>query len=282
MKLEGKVAVVTGGARGIGRAICERYAAEGAWVVVADLDEAECKRVAAGLGKSALGVSLNVTSQDSIDAMVRTVVAECGGIDILVNNAGYGHLGIFEETTPEDAQAQFATNVFGAFNVTRAVLPVMRRARNGRIFNISSIAGIRGSVGGGLYCASKHALEGFSEAIAKEVEGFGIFVTIVEPGFFRTGFLSADSARFAENPVADYAEASAQLRSFYKQRNGQQAGDPLKLAALFVQLANEAKPPLRFAAGSDAVEIAQIKITALQTELDRWRGVSMTTDGHFA
>ena len=277
-----KTWLITGANRGLGAEIAKAALDSGDRVIATGRDRDAVIRSFGPDSDHLISLALDVTNLAQAEAAVAAAVARFGGIDILVNNAGYGHLGIFEETTPEDAQAQFATNVFGAFNVTRAVLPVMRRARNGRIFNISSIAGIRGSVGGGLYCASKHALEGFSEAIAKEVEGFGIFVTIVEPGFFRTGFLSADSARFAENPVADYAEASAQLRSFYKQRNGQQAGDPLKLAALFVQLANEAKPPLRFAAGSDAVEIAQIKITALQTELDRWRGVSMTTDGHFA
>ncbi len=276
-----KTWLITGANRGLGAEIAKAALDAGDRVIATGRDRGAVIRSFGPDNDQLISLALDVTDLAQAEAAVAAGVARFGSIDVLVNNAGYGHLGIFEETTPDDAQAQFATNVFGAFNVTRAVLPAMRRARNGRIFNISSIAGIRGSLGGSLYCASKHALEGFSEAIAKEVEGFGIFVTIVEPGFFRTEFLSADSARFAENPVADYAEASAQLRSFYKQRNGQQAGDPRKLAALFVRLANEAKPPLRFAAGSDAVEIAQIKITALQTELDRWRGLSVTTDGHF-
>lgn len=273
---------ITGASRGFGVEIAKAALAAGDRVVATARNREAAVRSLGPDSDRLISLALDVTNLGQAEDTVAAAVARFGGIDVLVNNAGYGHLGIFEETTPQDAHAQFATNVFGAFNVTRAVLPVMRQARRGHIFNISSIAGIRGSLGGSLYCASKHALEGFSEAIAKEVESFGIFVTIIEPGFFRTEFLSADSARFAEHPVADYAEASAQLRSFYKQRNGQQAGDPVKLAALFVKLADEAKPPLRFAAGSDAVEIAQTKITALQTELDRWKSLSASTDGDFA
>lgn len=273
---------ITGASRGLGADIAKAALAAGDRVVATGRDRDAVTRRLGPDSAQFLSLALDVTVPGEAETAVAAAVARFGGIDILVNNAGYGHLGLFEETTAADMQAQFATNVFGAFNVTRAVLPVMRRARAGRIFNISSIAGIRGSLGGSLYCASKHALEGFSEAIAKEVEGFGIFVTIVEPGFFRTDFLSAESARFAENPVADYAEASAQLRSFYAQRNGRQAGDPVKLAALFVRLAGEARPPLRIVAGTDAVEIAQAKIDALQAELDRWKAVSATTDGDYA
>jgi NAD(P)-dependent dehydrogenase (short-subunit alcohol dehydrogenase family) len=198
-----------------------------------------------------------------------------------VNNAGYGHLGFFEETTIEDAQAQFATNLFGVFNVTRAALPIMRSARQGRIFNMSSTAGIRGAEFVSLYCASKFALEGFSESLSNEVTPFGLFVTIVEPGPFRTDFLTRESLRFGDGAVGDYDGRRAQLREFFEQRNGQQPGDPAKLAEAMVRLTNEAKPPMRFVAGSIAVAAADAKLAGVRAELDAWRQLSVGTDGNY-
>jgi NAD(P)-dependent dehydrogenase (short-subunit alcohol dehydrogenase family) len=173
---------------------------------------------------------------------------------------------------------QFDANLFGAFNVTRAALPVMRSARKGRIFNISSIAGLRGTEFGSLYCASKFALEGFSESLANEVAPFGLFVTIVEPGPFRTDFLSPESLRVGGKLVADYDDRRAQLQASFEQRNGRQPGDPAKLAAVIVRLANEAQPPMRFVAGSFAVDAADAKLAAMRTELDLWRRLGVSTD----
>jgi NAD(P)-dependent dehydrogenase (short-subunit alcohol dehydrogenase family) len=212
-------------------------------------------------------------------------VARFGRIDVLVNNAGYGQLGLFEESTAADAQAQFDTNVFGLFHVTRAVLPVMRQQRSGRVLNISSIAGMRGRTGTALYSASKFAVEGFSEALAQEVAAFGILVTIVQPGAFRTDFLDGQSMRTGSQPLAapaaDYAAQSAQVAEGFDARNHQQPGDPARLAEVLLQLAAHPAPPLRLAAGSDAVEIIGAKIEALRGELEAWRGVSVGTDGMF-
>jgi NAD(P)-dependent dehydrogenase (short-subunit alcohol dehydrogenase family) len=187
-------------------------------------------------------------------------------------------MGYFEETTPADAQAQFDTNLFGMMNVCRAILPGMRRAKAGLIFNISSIAGFRGIPGGSLLCASKHAVEGFSESLGREVEAFGIAVTLVEPGIFRTGFLSPQSLRFAGQPVADYAQASEALRQSYRARDGRQPGDPAKLGAALVALAGQAKPPARFLAGPDAVQLMEGRIASLRAELEAWRALSLSTD----
>jgi NAD(P)-dependent dehydrogenase (short-subunit alcohol dehydrogenase family) len=205
-------------------------------------------------------------------------VAKFGTIDVLVNNAGYGHLGFFEETTDADVQGQFATNLFGVFNVTRAVLPVMRAARKGRIFNLSSAAGIRGSEFASLYCSSKFALEGFSESLALEVAPFGISVTIVEPGPFRTDFLSRESLRFGGTAIPDYDARRAPVQATFETRNGQQPGDPVKLAEAFVRLSNETKPPMRFVAGSFAVGVADKKLAGVHAELDAWRALSVATD----
>jgi NAD(P)-dependent dehydrogenase (short-subunit alcohol dehydrogenase family) len=231
---------------------------------------------------SLLSGELDVTDANQARAAVEAAVGRFGGIDVLVNNAGYGLLGFFEETAPDDVQAQFATNFFGALNVTRAALPVMRSARKGRIFNVSSLGGLLGVQFGSLYCATKFALEGFSESLAKEVAPFGMFVTIVEPGPFRTDFLTPESLRHGDNHIADYDDRRAELRAAYVDRGGLQPGDPAKLADALVQLANDPKPPMRFLAGAIAVRAAEEKLAGMRAEIDRWRQLSLGTDGSYA
>jgi NAD(P)-dependent dehydrogenase (short-subunit alcohol dehydrogenase family) len=228
-----------------------------------------------------LSVELDVTDAAQAQAAVAAAVSRFGAIDVLVNNAGYGHLGFFEETTAQDVQAQFATNLFGVFNVTWAALPVMRSARRGRIFNMSSIAGFRGAELGSLYSASKFALEGFSESLSKEIAPFGLFVTIVEPGPFRTDFLTGESLRFGDNPVADYDDRRTRLRESFERRNGRQPGDPARLADAMVLLAGEANPPLRFFAGVFAVDAAEEKLNGIRAELESWKQLAVGTDGDY-
>jgi len=272
---------ITGASRGFGVEIAKAALKAGDRVVATGRNRDAVAAAVGPDGDTLLSLPLDVTDEKAVHKAVEQAVKKFGGIDVLVNNAGYGHLGIFEENCIKDAEAQFATNVFGVFKVTWAVLPVMRAARSGRIFNLSSIAGLRGGEGGSLYSASKFALEGFSESLSKEVAPFGIFVTIIEPGFFRTDFLSAESVKFGKKPIEDYAKLSERLRGFYAQRNGQQAGDPAKLAAVFVRLASDPAPPIRFVAGSDAVGILETKLCTLQKELGAWRELSMSTDGGY-
>ncbi|HET7063748.1 MAG TPA: oxidoreductase [Rudaea sp.] len=272
---------ITGANRGLGFEIAKAALRTGDQVVAAGRKKAA---VADNLGPDSaqlLSVELDVTEADQARAAVAAAVARFGNIDVLVNNAGYGHLGFFEETTMKDAEAQFATNLFGVLNVTWAALPHMRSARGGRIFNISSLAGIMGAELGSLYCASKFALEGFSESLAKEVAAFGISVTIVEPGPFRTDFLTAQSLRFGDNTVADYDDRRALSRAGLEERNGRQGGDPAKLAEAIVRLANETRPPLRLVAGSIAFNAADAKLDSMRTELDHWRELSIGTDGNY-
>jgi NAD(P)-dependent dehydrogenase (short-subunit alcohol dehydrogenase family) len=233
-------------------------------------------------GERLLSAALDVTAASQAQAAVQAAVSRFGGIDVLVNNAGYGLLGFFEETTDDDARAQFATNLFGVLNVTRAALPVMRPARKGRIFNVSSLGGLLGTQFGSLSCATKFALEGFSESLAKEVAPFGISVTVVEPGPFRTDFLTPESLRHGENRIADYDDRRGQLRAAWEERNGLQPGDPAKLADALVHLANEPQPPMRFLAGRAAVQAAEEKLAGMRAESERWRQLSVGTDGNFA
>lgn len=274
-----KIWFITGSSRGIGYEAARAALAAGDRVVATGRDlSALQQRFVAVSADQLLPLALDVADSTQVQAAVDAALAHFGRIDVLLNNAGYGQLGLFEEIGAEAAQLQFATNVFGLYNVTRAVLPAMRRERSGRILNITSIGGIIGVAGAGIYCASKFAVEGFSEALAAEVEPFGIRVSIVGPGYFRTDFLDASSIRYGEHAIADYAETSRQLRNFFEDRNHQQAGDPVKLAQVLVQLAHHAAPPLRFSAGSDAVEIVRGKIARLSRETDTFEALSRSTD----
>ena len=269
---------ITGAGRGLGADIAKAAMRAGDRVVAAGRNRAAVSDRLGPNSSSLLSVQLDVNNEAQAQAAVATAVDRFGTIDVLVNNAGYGHLGLFEEATVQDVQAQFGTNLFGVFSVTRAVLPVMRAARKGRIFNVSSTAGMRGVAFGSLYCASKFALEGFSESLAQEIAPFGIRVTIVEPGPFRTDFLSAESIRFGEHAVTDYDEQRAALRASFEQRNGKQPGDPVKLAEAIVRLASEPEPPMRFVGGAIAFDTISAKLVDMQTELERWRPLSVGMD----
>ncbi len=273
---------ITGAGRGLGAEIAKAALRAGDLVVAAGRRRAAVSDALGPDGARLLSVELDVNNEAQAQAAVGAGVARFGTIDVLVNNAGYGQLGLFEESSAQDAQAQLGTNLFGVFSVTRAVLPVMRAARKGRIFNVSSLAGMRGAAFGSLYCASKFALEGFSESLAQEVAPFGILVTIVEPGPFRTDFLSAKSVRFGANELADYDERRTALRASFELRNGRQPGDPLKLAEAVVQLADEPEPPMRFIAGSIAFDSISAKLFDMQTEIAHWRTLSVGTDGDYA
>jgi len=269
---------ITGASRGLGAHLAQAALASGDRVVAAGRNRASVRDSLGPDSEQLLAVELNVNNERQAQAAADAALSRFGSIDVLVNNAGYGHLGLFEETSDDDARAQFATNLFGVFNVTRVVLPAMRAARKGHIFNISSLAGIRGVEFGSLYCASKFALEGFSESLALELAPFGVRVTIVEPGPFRTDFLTAESLRFGGSEVTDYDERRAQLRASFEQRNGRQPGDPAKLAKAMLWLADEPVPPLRFTAGAIAFESVSSKLAGMQAELESWRELSLNTD----
>ena len=276
-----KTWLVTGASRGLGAAIVRAVLDAGDRVVATARSREVLTEAFGPDSDQLLSVSLDVTDPAAAKAAVDAAVAAFGRVDVLVNNAGYGHLSVFEESTAEDARAQYDTNVFGLMHVTRAVLPVMRARRSGRIFNVSSVGGIVGGPSGTLYCASKFAVEGFSESLAGEVAPFGIQVTIVEPGFFRTDFLEPTSVKYGSAPIADYAETSAALKGFYDSRSRNQAGDPYRLGQALITLADAAQQPTRWCAGTDAVGMVQAKIHGLQAELDAWRALSLGTDGDF-
>jgi NAD(P)-dependent dehydrogenase (short-subunit alcohol dehydrogenase family) len=270
---EKKVWLVTGAGRGMGVDIAQAALTAG-HAVVATGRNAERVRAALGTHDDLLAVALDVTDPASASAAVQAALDRFGRIDTLVNNAGNFYAGFFEEITSEDFRAQVETNLFGPLNVTRAVLPVMRAQRSGLVVTISSTAGLIGQEFCTAYAASKFALEGWSESLTPEVAPFGIRTMLVEPGFFRTELLSQNSTSYAEPAIDDYAERTRQTVTAWTGMNGQQGGDPAKLARALVQLADSAEPPLRWAAGADALGVFEQKVNALRAQADAHRELS--------
>jgi NAD(P)-dependent dehydrogenase (short-subunit alcohol dehydrogenase family) len=229
---------------------------------------------ALGPADDLLAVKLDVTSPEDAEAAVEAAVDRFGGIDVLVNNAANFYAGYFEELTPEEMGQQLATSLVGPMNVTRAVLPVMRKQRSGHIVSVSSSAGFAGFEYGTAYAASKFGVDGWMESLAPEVEPFGIHTTIVNPGFFRTELLTKESTNYAEPSIADYAERNAAQREFWESQNGQQSGDPAKLAQALLTIADQAQPPFRFIAGADAIAQAEEKLAERQQQIDAFRELS--------
>jgi NAD(P)-dependent dehydrogenase (short-subunit alcohol dehydrogenase family) len=268
-----KVWLVTGGGRGMGTDIA-RAALDAGHAVVATGRNPDRVTAALGAHEDLLAVALDVTDPASVQAAVDAAVEAFSRIDVLVNNAGNFYAGFFEELAPEDFRAQIETNLFGPLNVTRAVLPVMRAQRSGLVVTFSSSAGITGGEFTSAYAASKFALEGWSESLTPEVAPFGIRTMLVEPGFFRTELLTEDSTRYPEPSIEDYAERTRQTVTAWRGLNGQQGGDPAKLARALVQLTDSGEPPLRWAAGADAVAAFEQKAQQLLAQADAQRDLS--------
>lgn len=268
---------ITGCSSGFGRALVERVLARGWRVVATARDAAAITGLAGGTEDSVLTLPLDVTRHDQVEAAVQAAIARFGRIDVLVNNAGYGYQSSVEEGVDAEIRAQFEANVFGLFALTRGVLPHMRQARSGHILNISSVAGFVGFPGSGYYAATKHAVEGWSDALASEVEPLGIKVTCVEPGPFRTDW-AGRSLKQTQSRLADYAEtAGARLRNT-AEKSGTQAGDPVRASDAMIALTLESKPPRHLVLGAWGVEAVEAKLRATLVEIEAWRATSLATD----
>ena len=268
-----KIWFITGAGRGMGIDIAKAALTAGEAVVASGRDT---DRISRALGKSndLLAVKLDVTSRSDAEAAVRAAVDRFGRIDVLVNNAASFYAGYFEELTPDQMERQLATSLIGPMNVTRAVLPVMRKQRSGHIITISSTAGLVGFEFGTAYAASKFGVEGWMESLAAEVAPFGITTTIVNPGFFRTELLTEQSTNYADASIADYDERRAKQLDFWKSQNGQQSGDPAKLARALITIASQESPPRRFIAGADAIATAEQVVADLKLQIDAERDLS--------
>lgn len=270
-----KIWFITGSASGFGRALTETALERGDSVVATARQPKRLADLGQRYGDRLLALSLDVTQPLQIPTAVMRAIRAFGRIDVLVNNAGYGVFGAVEEVSPQAVRQQFETNVYGALEVTCAVLPHLRRQRSGHILNISSSGGLVGFAGAGIYCASKFALEGWSEALAQEVAPLGIRLTIVEPGAFRTTF--NDALQTPNRRIEDYRDTSGQMLQWLRQMQGQQPGDPHKAAAAMMQVVEHPTPPLRLVLGADALEAVQAKLETVAAELADWQDVAINT-----
>jgi NAD(P)-dependent dehydrogenase (short-subunit alcohol dehydrogenase family) len=272
-----KVWFITGAGRGMGVEFVKTALAAGYPVVATGRNTKSLAKVL-GDDENLLIVKLDVTEPTDAEAAVQSAVERFGRIDVLVNNAGNFYGGFFEELTPQQIERQINTNLYGPMNVTRAVLPLMRKNRSGHIISISSLAGLAGFEYNAAYCASKFGLEGFMESLHQDVAPYGIKTTIVEPGFFRTKFLEQESTFLAEPSIDDYAERNADYHAFWKEKNGKQEGDPVRLAKALITIVNQEEPPSRWIAGRDAIAGAEQKVAELQQQINAFRDLSTSLD----
>lgn len=267
---------ITGASRGFGRALVEDLLQRGD-KVVATMRKTENISFHAS-SENLLILPLDVTDEMQSKEAAKKAVDYFGRIDVLVNNAGFGVMGAIEEITDIEARKTYDTNVFGLLNVTRAVLPYLRKERSGHIMNISSVGGLVGLSAWGIYGSTKFAVEGISEALSHEVAHLGIKVTSVAPGFFRTDFLDDSSLDTAPTQIADYNESVGQVRVAMKETNHNQPGDPIKAAKVMIDVAKTEHPPLHLMLGSDTLEYTKTKIEALVADMEDWKAYSESTD----
>jgi NAD(P)-dependent dehydrogenase (short-subunit alcohol dehydrogenase family) len=273
-----RVWFITGASRGFGALITEQALSAGD-AVVATARNPQTVIDRFGNQPNLLAVALDVTDEAQANTAAEQAVKRFGKIDILLNNAGFGLLGAVEEATAAEIEKLYATNVFGLLKVTRAVLPHMRRQRSGHVINISSIGGYVSYPGWGVYCSTKFAVEGLSEALSAELQPLGIKVTVVEPGFFRTDFLDESSLTVSHGAIADYNETPAgAMRTMAAGANHAQPGDPARLAKAMVKLVNDPNPPLRMPFGTDTVAAIETKNASVAKELGTWRDLAISTD----
>lgn len=267
---------ITGASRGIGAEIALAVLAAGDQLIATARNKTDLHQFESN--SNVLTFSLDVTDEVMVQAAVAAGLERFGQIDVLVNNAGFGVLGGIEETSAQEVERVYRTNVFGLLNVTRAVLPSMRQRRRGHIINLSSVGGYQSYPGWGIYCSTKFAVEGITEALHGELAPLGIHATVVEPGYFRTNFLDGSSLQRTAIEISDYAETVGKTRQVPSQRSYQQPGDPTKLAQAMLQLVNAEAPPLRLPLGTDTLQVIAQKNAYVEQETAQWRALAESTD----
>lgn len=273
-----KVWLVTGASKGLGLTLVKTLLDQG-YRVAATSRSLSALENAVGKHGAFLPLQVDLMSEESVDTAIAQVVGRFGQVDVVVNNAGYGQNGTLEEISDAEARQNFDVNVFGLLNVIRKAMPHLREQRSGHFFNIASVAGVVGDFPGfGIYCATKFAVVGFTEALSVEASPFGIHTTLVYPGYFRTDFLSDDSLKLAKNRMDVYAQARESERMHKEEIAGNQLGDPEKAAEVLIKVAESDKPALHLFLGSDAYGMAQQKLKTLETALETNKELSLSTD----
>jgi NAD(P)-dependent dehydrogenase (short-subunit alcohol dehydrogenase family) len=267
---------VTGASQGLGLTLVKRLLREGHQVAATSRNKDSLAQAVCTDSAAFLPLQVDLASDASVRQGIEQTISTFGSLDVIVNNAGYGIGGSIEELTDAETRQAFDVNVFGALNVIRQALPHLRAAGAGHIINISSIAALAGATGWAMYAATKSALSSFSEVLAQDVANFGIKVTVVEPGAFRTNFLTTESLTMPQQPIAAY-EAIRASHAKYLQMNGAQAGDPEKAAAAIIQITTEPTPPLHLLLGQDAYQRANHKLDVLGQNFQAWQALTTST-----
>ena len=276
MNEDKKIWFITGSNSGFGRSLTEAVLAKGDKVVATTRHPEQIKDLVKQYPNKVKAVNLDITKANEINSAIDTALSTFGRVDVLVNNAGFGTLGAVEEIEDEQVRKQFEVNCFGTLNLTKALLPHFRNRGSGHILNVSSVGGFTSFPGTGIYSATKFAIEGYSEALAKEIAPLGIKLTLVEPGAFRTEF-AGDSLATPNNQINDYEETAHKFVKMQSQSSGEQPGDPDKAAQAMIKVGESDNPPMRLVLGEDALKATRQKIETFQKELNQWEDVTLST-----
>lgn len=272
-----KVWFITGASKGLGLALVKQLLNKGHQVAATSRNATDLNKVIPA-NPNFLALTVDINNEEEVKMAINKSMEQFGHLDVVVNNAGYGLLGSLEELSEEEARKNFNINVFGSLNVIRNVMPHLRAQQSGHIFNISSIGGFTGNFPGwGIYCATKFAVHGLSESLAMEVKPFGVNVTIVSPGYFRTNFLTKDSMNTPKKQLDAYQSVRDSQMAHQNQINGNQAGDPEKAVAAIIEIAEVENPPLHLFLGEDAYNVAYVKMDAVKSDLEKWKKMTVTT-----
>ncbi len=273
-----KVWFVTGASKGLGFELVKKLLSEGFQVAATSRTVESLISTIGETSENFLPLSVNITDNNDIKSAIEKTVHHFGRIDVVVNNAGYGQIGTLEELTDEEARENYAVNVFGTLNVIRNAMPYLREQKSGNIFNISSVGGYSANFPGwGIYCSTKFAVAGFTEALAEEVKDFGVHATVVYPGYFRTDFLTKDSVKTPSNPIQAYEAARNSEQAHLNEINGNQPNDPEKAADVLIQISKEKNPPVHLLLGVGTMEFLNNKIDILKKDAEKWESLTVST-----
>ncbi|MEY8760181.1 SDR family NAD(P)-dependent oxidoreductase [Chryseobacterium tongliaoense] len=273
-----KVWLVTGASKGLGLTLIKKLLQEGFKVVATSRNTESLINGIGNASETFLPLEVDLTDNNSVKQAVEKSIAHFGRLDVIVNNAGYAQIGTLEELSDEELRENFNVNVFGSLNVIRNVMPYLRKQKSGNIFNISSIGGILGNFAGwGIYCSTKFAVAGFTEALAEEAKEFGVKVTVVYPGYFRTDFLTQGSVKTPKQPIMEYETARQSEKTHLDSINGSQPNDPEKAAEILIAVSKEQNPPVHLLLGADAYEMLQNKIEILKKDTEEWKHHTLST-----
>ncbi|GAB2622917.1 SDR family oxidoreductase [Emticicia sediminis] len=273
-----KVWFVTGASKGLGLSLVKKLLQNGFCVVATTRNTKSLVDEIGQISETFLPLEVNLTNNNDVKTAIEKSIAHFGKIDVIVNNAGYGQVGTLEELTDEEVRANFEVNVFGTLNVIRNVMPHLRNQKSGSIFNISSAGGFFGSFAGwGVYCSTKFAMAGFTEALAEEAKEFGVKVSVVYPGYFRTDFLKQGSLNLPKHPIQDYEAARQSEKMHLESFNGNQPNDPEKAADVLIAISKEENPPVHLLLGKDAYDLLQTKTDIITKDVEQWKEYTFST-----